>query len=295
MDEHLRAFLDNLSAERGLAVNTLSAYETDLVPFVAFVDKRGRSLATAHADDAIAFFAALERRMLASATLARKGSALRMLAHYLVQEEINPADFTAALDLGVNNQVRLPATLSATEIAALITAPLVDTLEGQRDRAMFELMYACGLRVSEIVSLEVRQVDLIAGFVRPMGKGSKERLIPIGDVARRYMTSYLANTRPSLLGDHGSQSCFVSAQGHAITRQHFWVLVKHYAALAGISKRVTPHTLRHSFATHLLEGGADLRSIQMLLGHSSVATTQRYTRVDVARMRAVYDKAHPRS
>jgi integrase/recombinase XerD len=191
MDEHLRAFLDNLSAERGLATNTLAAYEADLVPFCLFADKRGKSLSTVTADDAIAFFESLERRGFASATLARKGSALRMLAHYLVQEEVNPTDFTAALELGVVKQVRLPSTLSIAEIEKLITAPPIDTPEGTRDRAMFELMYACGLRVSEIVDLEIGQIDLTARFVRPMGKGSKERVVPIGDVAHRLLTAYL--------------------------------------------------------------------------------------------------------
>ncbi|HEY3330360.1 MAG TPA: site-specific tyrosine recombinase [Capsulimonadaceae bacterium] len=295
MDPHLQAFLDNLSTERGLSRNTLSAYRADLTPFVEYLHKRGRALPEATANDAIGFFAGLERRGAASTTLSRKGSALRMLSRYLVQEEINGSDFAAALDLGVTRHSRLPTILTTAEMALLITAPQMDTPQGRRDRTMFEVMYACGLRVSEIVSLEVRQIDLTSGFVSPMGKGRKERMVPIGDTARRLLGEYLRDVRPELLGDHASPACFVAASGEPLTRQHFWVLVKQYAAQAGLTKRVTPHTLRHSFATHLLEGGADLRSIQELLGHTSVATTQRYTRVDVARMRAVYDKAHPRA
>jgi len=296
MDEHLDAFLNNLIAERGLAANTIASYRADLMPFVELLRKRGRTLATATPEDAIAFFSALERGRAAQATVARKGSSLRMLARYLLAEEIAAVDITAPLELNGRPPLRLPVTLTGAEILRLLAAPSSRTSQGIRDRAMLEVMYACGLRVSETVALELVQIDLTAGFLRPLGKGSRERLVPIGETAARLLAEYLHTVRPALMGDHpASKSCFVSDRGEPITRQQFWSLVKRYSAQAAIAKQVTPHTLRHSFATHLLEGGADLRSIQELLGHSSVATTQRYTQVDVARMRAVYDKAHPRA
>ena len=296
MDAHIDAFLDNLVAERGLAANTIASYRADLLPFVEMLRQRGRTLATAGPEDAIAFFAQLEQSRAAPATIARKGSALRMLARFLLQEEVVKADFTSSLEVNAHQSLRLPTTLTAGEMRRLLAAPPVDTPNGFRDRVMFEVMYACGLRVSETIALELVQIDLTAGFLRPMGKGSKERLVPIGETAKRLLAEYLGGVRTQLMGGHGvSRACFVSDRGAPITRQQFWSLVKQYAAGAGITKAVTPHTLRHSFATHLLEGGADLRSIQELLGHSSVATTQRYTRVDVARMRAAYDKAHPRA
>jgi integrase/recombinase XerD len=293
---HLEGFLDNLVAERGLAPNTIASYRADLSQFVELLMARGRTLATAKPEDAIAFFEALERRRAARSTIARKGSSLRMLARYLLREEIAAVDFTAALELNAHPPLRLPATLTAAEMRRLLASPPTDTLNGMRDRAMLEVMYACGLRASETVALELAQIDLKAGFLRPVGKGSKERLVPIGETAARLLRDYMTSVRPQLMGNHPvSRSCFVSNRGEPLTRQQFWSLVKQYAAGAAIEKRVTPHTLRHSFATHMLEGGADLRSIQELLGHSSVATTQRYTRVDVARMRAVYSKAHPRA
>lgn len=296
MDAHLESFLDNLSSERGLSANTLAAYRSDLMPFVDLLAERGKTLLSASTQDVIAYFDALRKQRAAPATVARKGSALRMLSRFLLGEGEIASDFTATIDPGGRLGVRLPTTLTQAEVVALLDAPALEALQGFRDRTMLELMYACGLRVSETVALELEQVDLRAGYVRPLGKGAKERLIPVGETAARFMDEYLQAVRPQLLGSRVQcRACFVSDRGRALTRQQFWSLVKRYSAAAGIVKPVTPHTLRHSFATHLLENGADLRSIQELLGHSSVATTQRYTRVDVARMRAVYDRAHPRA
>ncbi|MDR3708763.1 MAG: site-specific tyrosine recombinase XerD [Capsulimonadaceae bacterium] len=296
MDQHLAEFLQSLTAERGLADNTLSAYRSDIEPFVRMLDQRGRSLATATADDAQAFCAALVRRKASASTLARKASALRMLARFLLQEGVRPDDFTATIDIASRAPLRLPGTLTCDEIDRLLAAPASTSTLGERDRTMLELMYSCGLRVSEIVSLEVSWIDLRSGYIRVFGKGSKERLVPMGEMATERIEGYLKHARPALtMGRPPSTACFVSERGTGLTRQQFWGLIKRYARDAGIAGNVTPHTLRHSFATHLLEGGADIRSIQELLGHSSVATTQRYTHVDVARMRAEYDKAHPRA
>jgi len=295
-DPYLSEFLDHLVAERGLSPNTIASYRSDLVPFVAYLRGRGQTLTTATADDTLRFFSVLKQQNLAPASIARKGSAARMLAKYLIDTEAIKADFTAALDIGGISSHKLPSTLSVDEIVRILESPLGDAPERLRDRAMLELMYSCGLRVSEIVDLTTAQLDRKAGLVRPMGKGSKERLIPLGEPAFEAINRYLTLSRPVLLADKPPCSAlFITNRGTGLTRQQFWVLVKTYARAAGITKRVTPHTLRHSFATHLLEGGADLRSIQELLGHSSVATTQRYTRVDVVRMRAIYDKTHPRA
>jgi integrase/recombinase XerD len=295
-DPHLEAYLSHLSAERGLAANTISAYRSDLSPFAAMIESRGRSLATAVANDILPYFGALTASRRASATVARKATALRMLARWLLDNGLNPVDFTAGFELTGARFSRLPTVLTVTEVKRLLASPPTDTPRGIRDRAMLELTYACGLRVSELVSLTVHQVDLTAGFVRPIGKGTRERLVPICATASRALSTYLGGPRKQLMRGHGvCSSVFVSNRGRPMTRQAFRGTVVCCAAAAGIAKRVGPHTLRHSFATHLLEGGADLVSIAEMLGHASVATTQGYTAVDVTRMRDQYDKAHPRA
>ena len=288
-------FIEWLSVERGLSGNTLSAYRSDLIPFVEYLESRKRRLVSATPDDLVSYFTKLRTRRLAASSIARKGSALRMFARYLVTEGIAAIDFSAALEIGPVSSLRLPETLTTTEMALLLNAPDVETIHGRRDRAMLEVMYGCGLRVSEIITLNVDQIDLRSGFIRPMGKGRKERYSPIGSVASGFLAAYITEDRPQLLGKATSKAAFLSEKGEPITRQWFWSMIKKQCQVAGLKKGVTPHTLRHSFATHLLEGGADIRSIQELLGHASVATTQRYTKVDVARMRAEYEKAHPRA
>jgi integrase/recombinase XerD len=296
MHEHLQAFLENLDSERGLSPNTLSAYAGDIGPFLAFLEGRGARIEEATSDDTLSFFVGLRRRRLAAATLARKGAALRMFAQYLCREGACAADFTASLDLGVTHQQRLPAVLTEQEMAALIAAPSAETPTGARDRAMLETMYSSGLRVSELVGLTLNQVDRDAGFLRPFGKGSKERLVPLGDAACQALDIYLEAARARLTAERPAcDALFVSNRGSFLSRQQFWTALKQYARRAGITKAISPHTLRHSFATHLLQGGADLRAIQEMLGHASVATTQRYAKVDITRLRAAYDKAHPRA
>jgi len=296
IDPFLSQFLDYLIVERGLSNNTIAAYRADLEPFTVFLGRKGQTVADADAADTLRFFGELKRKGLSPASIARKGSAARMFARFLIETEVMKSDFTAALDIGTITALKLPSTLTIDEIVALMAAPAGDEPEAIRDRAMLEMMYSCGLRVSEIVDLATSMLDRKAATVRPMGKGSKERMVPLGEIASAALETYLTLARHVLLADKpASPALFLTRHGAPMTRQQFWVLVKKYARVAGITRRVTPHTLRHSFATHLLEGGADLRSIQELLGHSSIATTQRYTRVDVARMRAVYDKAHPRA
>ena len=208
-----------------------------------------------------------------------------------------PSDPTVRM-LSAKQALRVPKTLSEAEVEALLAAPLVDTPLGLRDRAMFELIYACGLRVTELVSLKVFQVSLSEGVLRVMGKGSKERLVPFGAVAAEWLERYLAQARPALLGSQLNEALFVTARGsksgEAMTRVMFWTLVKKYARLAGIQRPLSPHTLRHAFATHLLNHGADLRAVQMLLGHADISTTTIYTHVARERLQTLHALHHPR-
>ena len=296
MTNHLDAYLANLSAERGVSENTLAAYRYDLTPFVAYLRRESitqvREIQPGHV---YGFLTALRRAGLAPASVSRKTISVKLWMQYLCREGLMDADPSLAVD-PPKTALRLPATLSLPEIERLLTAPPTSTPEGVRDRAMLETMYGCGLRVSELVALQTASVDLRARLVRPYGKGKKERLVPLGNGAADTLTAYLAAARPALLAKKPpSPFLFVTKRGGPMTRQHFLVLVKQYAHAAGIARTLSPHALRHSFATHLLSGGADLRAIQEMLGHVSIQTTQRYTRVDVARLREVYDKTHPRA
>ena len=297
LDDRRRAFLDNLTGERGLAANTLAAYGSDLAQFIEVLHGYGVGGPPDITPDHVwAFLASLRRQSLAPATVARKATALRMWAQFLIQEGDCSLDWTATLEPGKLTHQRLPTTLSPAEIARLLDAPPRDTPRGLRDRAMLELMYGSGLRVSELVNLPLAALDFRANLVRPFGKGSKERQVPLGEEAKAALETYLSQSRPVLLRHKPpSSALFVTEQGGPMQRRHFQSLIQGYAQAAQIAKNVTPHSLRHSFATHLLAGGADVRAIQEMLGHASVETTQRYTRVDVARLRAVYDKTHPRA
>jgi len=302
LDLLLQAFLADVSSERGLSSNTLAAYRNDIGQFIEFLKTRGVTAAAGIVDDhTIAFIAQLRRAGGKPATVTRRLTALRMFAQFLCREEYCRIDFTAAVDLGKTRARRLPATLTVDEIDRLIAAPSRDTPEGLRDAAMLELMYGSGLRVSELITLRMGDLDLTTGVVRPFGKGNKERQAPVGERVRRLLATYIEDVRPTFtsampaaLGGHAAP-VFLTSHGTSMTRTHFWRLIKEYAAEAGIEKSISPHTLRHSFATHLLAGGADVRAIQEMMGHASVETTQRYTRVDVARLRKTYDEAHPRA
>lgn len=296
MTHHLEAYLANLSAERGLSEQTLTAYRYDLAPFIEFLRRAEithvRAITPGHV---YGFLASLRQAGLAPASLTRKTISLKLWMQYLCREELIDTDPSLAVD-PPKTAIRLPTTLSLPEIERLLCMPNVKTHEGVRDRAMLEMMYGCGLRVSELVLLEARSVDLRARLVRPFGKGKKERLVPLGDGVSETLTAYLSTARPALLSKKPpTPFLFVTKRGGPMTKYHFLNLVKAYARDAGIARTITPHALRHSFATHLLSGGADLRAIQEMLGHVSIATTQRYTQVDVARLREVYDKTHPRA
>ncbi len=297
MQREIQMFVDNLHAERGLSPHTLSAYQSDLSQFAVWLaERKTAQCADISPDHVRAFLAGLHQSGLAGASLARKASSLSLWAAFLCREGLCASNFASGLEHKRGARQRLPTTLSLPEILRLLEAPRPDTPDGLRDRAMLETMYGSGLRVSELVQLQTRELDMRALLVRPFGKGSREREVPLSEESVLAVRAYLASARPALMqGKPDSPFLFVTRRGAAMTRAQFWNLIKAYAAQAQIAKNVTPHTLRHSFATHLLAGGADTRSIQEMLGHESVETTQRYTRVDVARLRAVYDQAHPRA
>ena len=228
------------------------------------------------------------------ASLARKLSALRMLARYLVRENLRDDDFTALLT-GPKPARKMPQTLSATEIARLVNAPNGGDPRALRDRALLELFYSSGLRVSELAALTLQQIDLQQGFLRVFGKGSKERVVPVGGKACDALATYLASGRPHLVRPHTGSQFFLNHRGRALSRVALWMIVKAHAQRAGITKNVKPHALRHSFATHLLTGGADLRAIQEMLGHASISTTQIYTAVEPQRLLDQHAKFHPRN
>ena len=287
--EALQGFLDTLAVERGLAANTLACYRRDLVHHLHFLRESGvgrlKSVEELHL---ILYLGALRRAKLAPATVMRRLSALRSFYRHLVREEALAADPTA--NLPTTQLLRhLPSVLSISEVEQLLAQPDLDTPRGLRDRAMLELLYATGLRASELVGLQRGDLNLDLGLVRCVGKGGKERIVPVGEPALRAVRAYL-----SARGD-AAPGLFLGNKGKQINRVSFWRIITRYARQAGIRRAVSPHTLRHSFATHLLDGGADLRAIQELLGHASIATTQIYTHVSVDRLREVYRAYHPRA
>jgi integrase/recombinase XerD len=294
MDAELNQFYQHLTAERGLAPLTVSAYAGDLQDFWQFAESRGLAawgaVSLAHLQD---YLAALEGRGLAARSRARKLSALRQFFRFLQREEKLKNNPVELLDSPRLPQ-RLPQVLGETEVAALLSGPDPATPLGQRDAALLELLYATGLRVSELVGLTLKQLDLRRGVVRPLGKGSKERVVPMVAQATEKIELYLAQGRTQLLKGRQSPYLFVNCWGGKLSRQGFWKVLKLYALKQGIHG-LSPHTLRHSMATHLLSRGANLRVIQMLLGHADLATTQIYTHLDAARLKKAHEKAHPRS
>ena len=294
VDPLIDRFLDALWLEDGLSANTLSAYRRDLTLFALSLPTRG--LASVTESDLQGYFAARHAQTRAT-TANRRLTVFRRFFRWAVREGFLPSDPTVRM-LSAKQALRVPKTLSEAEVEALLAAPLVDTPLGLRDRAMFELIYACGLRVTELVSLKVFQVSLTEGVLRVMGKGSKERLVPFGAVAAEWLERYLAQARPALLGSQLNEALFVTARGsksgEAMTRVMFWTLVKKYARLAGIQRPLSPHTLRHAFATHLLNHGAELRAVQMLLGHADISTTTIYTHVARERLQTLHTLHHPR-
>ena len=292
--ELIDGYLDHLRVERRLADHTVVSYSRDLQHLAAFAAGLGRPLADLAHADLEAFGRDLIAQGLATRSVARATAAVRGFYRYLAitrRIDASPADDLQAPRLWSV----LPSSLAADEVDRLLAQPDVATPRGLRDRALIELLYATGLRVSELLSLRVHDINLEAGHLTCTGKGGKQRLVPIGDEAARWVGRYLREARSRLLGRASSPRLFVNARGGAaLTRSGFWRILKAYGRTAGIERHLSPHVLRHSFATHLLEHGADLRAIQMMLGHADLSTTQIYTHVLEARLRAVYDRFHPR-
>jgi len=293
MDAALNQFYQHLTVERGLAPLTLEAYARDLRDFWEFLEARGRQdWAAVSLDEVRDYLVALEARSLGARSRARRLSALRQFFRFLEREgqvAVNPLELLDSPRL----PRKLPQVLGEREVAALLAAPDPATPQGRRDGALLEVLYATGLRVSELVGLTLKQVDLRRGVVRPLGKGSKERVVPMVAKAVAKLQDYLSQGRPHLLKGRESPYIFINHRGGRLSRQGFWKILKTYALKAGV-RGLSPHTLRHSFATHLLSRGANLRVLQLLLGHADLATTQIYTHLDAARLREVHQKAHPR-
>lgn len=293
-DPHLDLFLDALWLEDGLSRNTLAAYRRDLLGLARWMQAQhtGRALTQALHQDLLGYVSEQHATTQAS-TAGRRLSVFKRFFRWAVRQGLCVADPTARMD-APKPPMRLPGTLSEAQVEALLAAPDPDEALGLRDRAMLEVLYASGLRVSELVELKLLHVGLNEGVLRVTGKGSKERLVPFGAEAGVWLTRYLAEARPQILAGQLSDAMFVTARGGAMSRQMFWKLVKKYALFAGINQPLSPHTLRHAFATHLLNHGADLRVVQMLLGHADISTTQVYTHVARERLRALHAQHHPR-
>ena len=292
--ELLDEFCDTLWLEDGLSRNTLDSYRRDLVKFSRWQQARGKGLLqTSHADIQAYLAELYSVQKAKSSSTGRNLSSLKRLFRYLLRQGRIAADPTLQIDAPKLPR-SLPKTLTEQDVEQLLGAPDTATPLGLRDRAMFEVLYATGLRVSELVSLTVAQISVDMGVVRVMGKGSKERLVPLGDEALDWLRRYHADGRTVLLSGKISDDLFVTAQGCGMTRQMFWYLIKKHARRIGLVKPLSPHTLRHAFATHLLNHGADLRVVQLLLGHADISTTQIYTHVARERLKQLHDKHHPR-
>ncbi|HEX2543528.1 MAG TPA: site-specific tyrosine recombinase XerD [Ramlibacter sp.] len=286
------AFIDALWLEEGLSRNTLAAYRRDLALYTRWLAERGRDLKATSETDLHGYFAA--RHAASKPTTAnRRLTVFKRYFRWALRERLVGADPTMRLQ-SAKQPLRVPKTLTEAQVEALLDAPDIDTPLGLRDRTMLELMYASGLRVSELVGLKTFNVGMNEGVLRVMGKGSKERLVPFGQVAGDWIVRYLAEARAAILAGQQTQDLFVTARGHGMTRAMFWVIVKKHARTAGITAPLSPHTLRHAFATHLLNHGADLRAVQMLLGHADISTTTIYTHVARERLKVLHAQHHPR-
>lgn len=294
-DAHIDRYMDHLRVERNLSPHTLEAYRRDLGKLTEFAEGRGRTgFDQVSSLDLVELLTKLHKAGLGVRSQARFLSALRTCYRFLSGEGLVENDPTVDIDMPKAGR-KLPEFLSIQEVDELLAAPPLNSARGLRDKAMLEVLYATGLRVSELVNLELSALDRRLGTVLAFGKRRKERRVPIGEQALDAVEAYLEHSRPAILKTRRSKSLFVTSRGRAMTRQGFWKILKRYAVVAGIQRNISPHKLRHSFATHLLERGADLRSVQAMLGHADLATTEIYTHVNAERLRRVFDRFHPRA
>jgi integrase/recombinase XerD len=293
-DVLLDGYLSHLRVEKGLAARSVEAYAGDLVRFAVFLRRDlAKPVAGVDAGDVAAWLVSLSKAGISARAQARKLSALRGFYKFLLAERVVTADPTALVS-GPRMPRRLPHVLTFTEVEQLLTAPDATHPRGLRDRAMLQLLYASGLRVSELVGLALHDIDLDQGVVAAFGKGSKRRMVPFGEVAAEALRLYLHHARPAWAARSQSPHLFLTERGGPMTRQGFWKLLGRYARAAGVDRPISPHKLRHSFATHLLERGADLRAVQTMLGHADIATTQVYTHVTADHLKRVHARHHPR-
>jgi len=286
-------FLNHLTVERGLSANTLEGYSRDIYRFISLMESRGMKMsAQCDTEDIVDFIVKMRQEGLSPSSCARALSAVRTFFRFLVQEKILEHTPVGLVESPRKVQ-RLPNVLTLHEVERLLEAPDGDTPEGVRDLAMLELLYATGLRVSELVNLKVHQINSEVGYVIPRGKRSKERIVPMGTAALRRLQHYMEAARSALLKGKDSPYLFVTRRGRPMTRQWFWKLIQQYARTCHIPRKISPHSLRHSFATHLLAGGADLRSVQAMLGHADISTTEIYTHVTRERIKEIHKKFHP--
>ncbi len=297
MKDYLKDFLHYLIVEKGLAENTIQSYRRDISAYLIFIEKKLQINDINHVTRVhiMQFLSCLKDEGKSARTIARHIASIRSFHHFLILDKIVDHDPTVHIETP-HPELKLPKVLNTDEVDKLLNTPDLTTTLGLRDKAMLELMYATGMRVSELVNLNINDVHLSLGFVRCLGKGNKERIIPIGKMATEALKEYLEKARPKLINQKNkTDSLFMNHHGQRLSRQGFWKILKQMAVKAGIEKELTPHTLRHSFATHLLENGADLRSVQELLGHSDISTTQIYTHVTKTRLKDVYNQFHPRA
>lgn len=296
MTGRMQLFLEYLTVELGLSANTRQAYERDLRLFCKTLGfKNSDALVNVNREQITGYMTQLKEKGLAAATIARKLAAIKAFYRFMTAEgymDANPAEVVEAGTKGI----KLPRVLSEDEVVRLLNQPDITTAEGFRDRTMLEVLYATGMRVSELINLTLERVDLNMKYIIAFGKGSKERIVPLGSVAAEFLQHYFEKVRPKLThAGRNTNIVFLAFGGHELTRQRFWQIIRAYGRKANINKALTPHILRHSFATHLLDNGADLRSVQELLGHSDISTTQIYTHLTNKRLRDIYAKSHPRA
>lgn len=295
MDEAIQAFVDYIAIERGLSQNTVAAYARDLSQFARYAAGKGICNPDDLTEDVLAaFLEELRKAGISPSSISRKLSAIKTFCKFAYREGLIRKDFTAGVD-ATKSAFHLPNILTVEEVLELLAQPDWREPSGCRDKAMLEVLYASGIRVSELLSLRISDINTNIGFLKCFGKGSKERIVPLGKVAIEYLERYLSVGRPKFARSGSSEYLFLTNRGRKMSRVGFWKLIKKYAAQAGITKNITPHTIRHSFATHLLQGGADLRSIQEMLGHADISTTQVYTHIFKQKLRETYKKSHPRA
>ena len=295
MNNLVDSFLSYQAAVKGLSKNTLESYARDVLKFIGYLEKRNISgIEGVKYNNILEYVTTLQEEGINIRSVARNLVSLKQFFKFLLLEKIITED--PSLKIKTPKMKRsIPGFLSLEDVERLLSSPNAASYEGIRDRAMLETLYACGIRASELVNLELNSVNFELGYLIVYGKGSKERLVPTGEKARTALKDYLARSRPNILKTRSSPCLFVTRRGEGMTRQGFWKILKSYAIKCGISKKISPHTIRHSFATHLLERGADLRTIQIMLGHSDISTTQIYTHIAKERLKEIHRKHHPRS